>query len=225
MKIYTIRDIAEKAGVSVTTVSRVLNHRPDVNPATRAKVEKIIAECHFVGNANARSLKQTDSDLAAVILRGHQNPFLNALAEEMLQQAADSKTSFMLEFIDEKEDEFRTALRLSHEKHAKGFIFVGGRPDERIKVLSGMNVPMVFSTVTVEKLPIERASSVAVDDRALGYQAVKTLLDQGIGTLLFSVLHGAKAITFPCVIWVRWMLSMTQGWCSMKAGTWRAASP
>lgn len=179
MKIYTIRDIAEKAGVSVTTVSRVLNHRPDVNPATRAKVEKIIAECHFVGNANARSLKQTDSDLAAVILRGHQNPFLNALAEEMLQQAAGSKTSFMLEFIDEKEDEFRTALRLSHEKRAKGFIFVGGRPDERIKVLSGMNVPMVFSTVTVENLPLERTASVAVDDRALGYLAVKTLLDQG----------------------------------------------
>ncbi|MBQ7866022.1 MAG: LacI family DNA-binding transcriptional regulator, partial [Clostridia bacterium] len=34
MKIYTIKDIAQKAGVSVTTVSRVLNHRPDVNQAT-----------------------------------------------------------------------------------------------------------------------------------------------------------------------------------------------
>ena len=48
MKIYTIKDIAQKAGVSVTTVSRVLNHRPDVNPATREKVEKVIAE-HIKG--------------------------------------------------------------------------------------------------------------------------------------------------------------------------------
>ena len=46
MKVYTIRDIARLAGVSVTTVSRVLNHRPDVNPETRVRVEKIIQENH-----------------------------------------------------------------------------------------------------------------------------------------------------------------------------------
>ena len=41
MKVYTIKDIAAMAGVSVTTVSRVLNNRPDVNSATREKVEQI----------------------------------------------------------------------------------------------------------------------------------------------------------------------------------------
>ena len=69
MKIYTIKDIARKAGVSVTTVSRVLNKRPDVNQATREKVERVMAECRFVGNANARGLKQPDGDLIAIILR------------------------------------------------------------------------------------------------------------------------------------------------------------
>ncbi|MER2182430.1 MAG: LacI family DNA-binding transcriptional regulator, partial [Clostridia bacterium] len=39
MKVVTIKDIARLANVSVTTVSRVLNHRPDVNPETREKVE------------------------------------------------------------------------------------------------------------------------------------------------------------------------------------------
>ena len=62
MKIYTIKDIARKAGVSVTTVSRVLNHRPDVNRETREKVERVMADCRFVGNANARGLKQSDVD-------------------------------------------------------------------------------------------------------------------------------------------------------------------
>jgi serine O-acetyltransferase len=70
VKIYTIKDIARKAGVSVTTVSRVLNKRPDVNQATREKVEKVMAERHFTGNANARGLKQPDGDLIAIILRG-----------------------------------------------------------------------------------------------------------------------------------------------------------
>ena len=81
MTIYTIRDIAKKAGVSVTTVSRVLNNRPDVKKETQEKVRRVIAECHFVGNANARGLKQADGEMVAVVIRGRQNPFLNALAE------------------------------------------------------------------------------------------------------------------------------------------------
>ena len=80
MKIYTIRDVARFAGVSVTTVSRVLNNRPDVSRATAEKVRRVIDECNFVGNANARGLKQADGELAAIIVRGRQNPFLSALA-------------------------------------------------------------------------------------------------------------------------------------------------
>lgn len=179
MKIYTIKDIARKAGVSVTTVSRVLNHRPDVSAATREKVERVMAEYHFVGNANARGLKQADGDMAAIILRGHQNPFLNNLAEAMLQAASISKTAFMLEFIDEKADEFQTALRLFHEKRVKGFIFVGSRIDDRCKALAGLDTPVVFATVAAADASVPNASSVAIDDRAMGYLAAKTLLDQG----------------------------------------------
>lgn len=179
MKIYTIKDIAQKAGVSVTTVSRVLNHRPDVNKATREKVEQVMAACHFVGNANARGLKQTDGDLVAIILRGHQNPFLNALAEAMLQCSRDSKAAFLTEFIDEKADEFQTALRLFHEKRATGFIFVGSRIDGRAHVLSGMDLPMVFTTVSAREAPLPRAASVAIDDQTMAQLAVETLLNRG----------------------------------------------
>src|SRR5699024_9273533 len=97
------------------------------NAATREKVERVMAECNFVGNANARSLKQLDGDVAALILRGRSNPFLSQLAETMLQFAAETGVSFFLETIDEKDDEFQTALRLTHEKRARGFIFVGSR--------------------------------------------------------------------------------------------------
>lgn len=179
MKIYTIKDIARKAGVSVTTVSRVLNHRPDVNKETREKVERVMAECHFVGNANARGLKQTDGDVVAVILRGRQNPFLNALAESMSKYAHTTQASFLIEFIDEKDDEFQTALRMSHEKRVKGFIFVGSRIDDRSKVLAGMDIPIVFATAAVGHESLAYASAVAIDDRAMARLAVKHLLDCG----------------------------------------------
>ena len=179
MKIYTIKDIAQKAGVSVTTVSRVLNRRPDVNKETREKVEKVMAECHFVGNANARGLKQTDGDVVAVILRGRQNPFLNALAESMSKYGDETRAAFLIEFIDEKDDEFQTALRLSHEKRVKGFIFVGSRIDERSQVLARMDIPIVFATAAVGRESLARASAVAIDDREMSRQAVTHLLNCG----------------------------------------------
>lgn len=179
VKIYTIKDIARKAGVSVTTVSRVLNKRPDVNQATREKVERVMAECRFVGNANARGLKQPDGDLIAIILRGRENPFLTALAEAMLQHTQGLNASFLTEFVDEQADEFQTAVRLSHEKRVKGFIFVGGRIDERAAVLEDMDAPMVFTTISAEKTDFLRAASVYIDDRAMGRQAMETLLEAG----------------------------------------------
>lgn len=179
MKIYTIKDIALKAGVSVTTVSRVLNHRPDVNKTTRERVERVMAECHFVGNANARGLKQPDNDVVAVILRGRQNPFLNALAESISKYGLETQVSLLIEFIDEKDDEFQTALRLSHEKRVKGFIFVGSRIDQRSHGLAALDIPIVFATAAVGHETLPRASAVAIDDREMARQAVKHLLDCG----------------------------------------------
>ena len=179
MKIYTIKDIAQKAGVSVTTVSRVLNKRPDVNQATREKVERVMEECHFVGNANARGLKQTDSENVAIILRGRENPFLNSLAEAVLLYTHDHEASFLVEYVDETADEFQTAVRLHHEKRVTGCIFLGGRIDERARVLEGIDMPMVFATISAEKANLPRAGSVFIDNRMMGRLAMQTLIDAG----------------------------------------------
>ncbi len=177
MKIYTIRDVARLAGVSVTTVSRVLNNRPDVRRATAEKVRRVIDECNFVGNANARGLKQAESDLVAIIVRGRQNPFLGALTEAMLSCVPEGAA--VTEYIDEQADEFRRALTLVNERHIAGIIFIGSRIDDRCHVLDGVNVPMVFTTVSAEGTPMERASSVSIDDRRMAREAIETLLDRG----------------------------------------------
>ncbi len=66
----TIRDIAEECGVSVQTVSRVINNRPDVSPATRQKIEAFIASSGFRPNAVARSLVSRRSHTLGVIIGG-----------------------------------------------------------------------------------------------------------------------------------------------------------
>ena len=178
MKVYTIRDIARLAGVSVTTVSRVLNHRPDVNPETRRQVEQIIQENHFVGNSNARCLKQ-NSEVIAVVVRGRSNPFLSSLAEAILDRASSLQDSFITEYIDEKDDEFLTALRITRQHTVRGLIFVGSLIDERVHVIRDLEIPMVFTTVSAEATALRRASSVAVDDRGMGRQIGEELLYLG----------------------------------------------
>ena len=178
MKVYTIKDIAAMAGVSVTTVSRVLNHRPDVNSETREKVEQIIRDCHFVGNTNARGLKQ-GNEVIGVVIRGRSNPFLSSLAEAILERADNVPDNFVTEYIDERGDEFRTALRMTRQNHVKGLIFVGSLIDSRVEAIRGLDVPMVFTTVNAEAASLTRASSVAVDDRSMGRQVAEELLNNG----------------------------------------------
>ena len=178
MKVYTIKDIARIAGVSVTTVSRVLNHRPDVNPETRTRVEEIIREHHFVGNTNARGLKQS-SEVIAVVIRGRSNPFLGSLAEAILERASTLPESFVTEYIDEKDDEFKTALRMTLQNRVKGLIFVGSLIDDRVQVIRELEIPVVFTTVNAEAAALPRASSVAVDDRAMGRLVAEKLLSLG----------------------------------------------
>ena len=59
----TIKDIAKLCGVSVSTVSRVLNDRPDVSPAVREIVLEAVRESNYVPNNSARSLVKTSSAL------------------------------------------------------------------------------------------------------------------------------------------------------------------
>lgn len=178
MDVITIKDIARLANVSVTTVSRVLNHRPDVNPATREKVERIIEENSFVGNKNARGLKVV-SEVIGLVIRGRSNPFLNALAESILEHAVSLPDNFVTEYIDEKADEFEAALRLTRQNKVKGLIFVGSLIDERVSVIRHLEIPVVFTTVNAKAASMPNASSVAVDDRDMGRLVGDELLSLG----------------------------------------------
>ena len=178
MEVYTIKDIARLAGVSVTTVSRVLNNRPDVNPETRKKVSRIIQENHFKGNDHARGLKQ-GSEVIGLVIRGRSNPFLGSLAEAILDLSSMLPIHLMTEYIDERGDEFMTALNMTRQTHVKGLIFVGSLIDERVEAIRGMDLPIVFTTVNAETAPLPRASSVAVDDHALGRAVGEKLLSLG----------------------------------------------
>lgn len=72
---FSVQDIAERAGVSTATVSRVLNQSELVRPKTRAKVEAVIAEFGYQPNALARNLRTAESRLLLTMVPDFGNPF------------------------------------------------------------------------------------------------------------------------------------------------------
>jgi LacI family transcriptional regulator len=182
MRVVTIRDIARSAGVSVSTVSRVLNSRPDVRAGTRERVLEVVRQCDYTQNSNARNLKQRSIDFVAVIVRGRMNIFLTGIAENILECGRGAPYQFILEFIDEQADEFEAARRLYAERYLSGIIFLGSNTVGHEADIKRLSVPCVFATI--EGAPLTGVSSVSVDNRA----ASRRLAD-----MLFSLGHGRIA--------------------------------
>ncbi|WP_228034777.1 LacI family DNA-binding transcriptional regulator, partial [Streptomyces spongiae] len=84
----TIREVAERAGVSVATVSRVLSGNYPVPPATRARVLRAARDLDYVANAHARALVGGGRKMVAVVLRQVTSPFYAQVAEGVEAEAA-----------------------------------------------------------------------------------------------------------------------------------------
>ena len=83
----TIKDIARISGCSVSTISRVINDRPDVRPETKEHVLKVMREAGFVPNTNARQLKIQQSRSLVFVVKGTRNIFFSDFLVQ-LQRAA-----------------------------------------------------------------------------------------------------------------------------------------
>ncbi|MDR0896780.1 MAG: LacI family transcriptional regulator [Oscillospiraceae bacterium] len=183
MRVITIRDIAQKAGVSISTVSRVLNDRPDVDIETRKRVLEIVRKYQYTQNTNARNLKQKSVPFIAVIVRGRMNIFLTGIAERILELGRSAPYQYILEFIDETADEFEAARRLYAERHLAGIIFLGSDIVGHESDIRGLNLPCVFATIEGQSLP--NVSSVSVDNRAAAHSLADMLFDLGHRRIAF----------------------------------------
>jgi LacI family transcriptional regulator len=79
----SIRDVACKAGVSASTVSRVLNARPDVAPATRERVLAVIEELNYHPNAQAVSLSRRYTGVVGLVVPDVITPFCTSVIESV----------------------------------------------------------------------------------------------------------------------------------------------
>ena len=116
MKTITIKDIAKKCGVGVSTVSRAINNHPDISEETRNMIMEVIKESNFVPNKSARNLKLLDTKTIAVLIKGIDNPFFQNMIKVFEEEIQSRKYSFILHRVDTNQDEVEVALELIKEK-------------------------------------------------------------------------------------------------------------
>ncbi|GAA6186215.1 LacI family DNA-binding transcriptional regulator [Aliiglaciecola sp. NS0011-25] len=92
----TIKDVARIAGVSVASVSRVLNNGPKVSQKTIEKVTKVMAELNYSPNANARALVTQKSTTLGVVIPDLVDPFFASLAQGVEQVARQRNMQLLL---------------------------------------------------------------------------------------------------------------------------------
>lgn len=177
----TIKDIAKRCGVSVSTVSRVLNHYPDVSDDMREKILGVMRELDYVPNSSASDLRRVRSDAIGLIVRGVGNPFFTGVIHAMGQAIEEAGYTMVLRQIRSGEDELRTGAELARAKRLRGLILLGGCFDYSEKQTAQLTIPYVCCTYTNSfgTLAPDTFSSVSIDDQAEAYKAVSMLLDSG----------------------------------------------
>lgn len=188
----TIRDIAERCGVSVSTVSRVLNNRPDVSDSIRSKVLGVVEEMHYVPNSSARDLVKPQSDAIGLVVRGVGNPFFTGVIRSIEGAIRGAGYTMVLHQIHSGEDEVRAGAELARSKRLRGLILLGGCGDYTAEEVGILNVPFVCCSYTNSFGTLSRRaySSVTIDDRQEAFHAVQMLVERGhrrIAVLLDSV--------------------------------------
>jgi LacI family transcriptional regulator len=180
---YSIRDVAAEAGVSVGTVSNVLNRPEAVAPATRARVEEAIAALGFVRNESARQLRAGRSRTVGLVVLDVANPFFTDVARGVEEAVAAEGLAVVLCDSAEQADREQRYLDLLEEQRVQGILIT---PVEgvgtRLRQLRQRGMPVVL----VDRWASTRSfCSVSVDDVYGGELAATHLVDRGHQRIAF----------------------------------------
>ena len=173
----SIREVAAHAGVSVGTVSNVLN-RPDIVAApTRARVHAAIKALGFVRNESARQLRAGRSRTIGLVVLDVANPFFTDVARGVEDEASMSGLAVILCNSDEQLPKETRYLELLEEHRVQGILItpVAGA-DERLTRLQRRGTPVILVD---SRSPSGSQCSVAVDDVLGGDVAMSHLLEAG----------------------------------------------
>src|SRR5690625_1032903 len=173
----TIRDVARKAGVSVATVSRVINNKGKIADDTKKTVLEAIDELSYKPNIVARGLSTRRSYAVAFILPTITNPFFPEMAKAVEDVARENGYKVLLCNTDDRRDILKDYLHTLGSQYIDGIIINSlNLVKEDLEELSQMGIPVVMMDRVLED---QNFTSITVNNREGGRMATEHLLDVG----------------------------------------------
>jgi len=181
----TIKDVAKRAGVSLSTVSLVLNHKKNVSEETVKKVQQAIEELNYHPRRSAQGLASKKSGNIGFILTSdhfsHAEPFYTKIFLGSEIEARKYNYYIILTTIEHKFDK-KSIPRFLLERNVDGIILAGRVPDKLVSHIQQLKLPMLF----IDYFPANGSyPAVLIDNIAGAKQAVKHLIKKGHRQIAF----------------------------------------
>ncbi|MBO8163939.1 MAG: LacI family DNA-binding transcriptional regulator [Brevibacillus sp.] len=172
----TIQQVAKEAGVSVATVSRVLNKHPSVSLKTRLKVESVIQRLQYEPNMLGRNLRISQSRMLLILVPSISNPFYSKIVQGIEDVARKHNYNILLCTTDTDIEREKIYFDLVKHKLADGVISMDPAVDWDDLIGEGRNYPVIQCCEYSENSQIPYVS---IDNRMAAYKAVKHLITLG----------------------------------------------
>lgn len=170
-----ITDVAKRAGVSVATVSRVLNQNPRVKPHLRERVLQSIRELDYRLSGIARNMRKQSAAVIGLVITDIQNPFFTALVRAVEDIAYQNQYTVLLCNSDEDAEKERLYMKVLLTERVAGAIVVPASNACRESILD-LRAPVV---VIDRKIPGLVVDSVVIDNAAGARKATNHLISLG----------------------------------------------
>ncbi len=177
MPSITIKDIAKRAGVSIATVSYVINGSRSVSPESSARVLDAINQLGYSPNAVARSLRRKRTSTIGLIVPDNANPFFAEIAKGVEDAGFEAGYSVILCNSNAMSDRELAYLRLLQSKRVDGIILAPTTAHlEHIRPVVERNIPMV---VFYRDSPNLKLDTIRIDNHQAGYLATRYFIELG----------------------------------------------
>ena len=172
-----MRQVAERAGVSPTTVSHVINNTRHVSEDTRLRVMEAMVELGYQPNILARSLRRGETHTIGLILPDSANPFFAEIGRKIEEAAYQKNYSVILCNTEGETEKERWYVDVLGKKQVDGIIFVGtGDQADSLQILFNRDIPVVLVDRDLPNLEVD---AVLTDNLQGGFLATTHLIELG----------------------------------------------